>query len=36
LAVPPAVVERLGMDVAELQHLHAQLTRVIEAATHTD
>jgi MarR family transcriptional regulator, organic hydroperoxide resistance regulator len=34
LAVPPAVVERLGMDVAELQHLHGQLTRVIAAATH--
>jgi MarR family transcriptional regulator, organic hydroperoxide resistance regulator len=36
LAVPPAVVERLGMDVAELQHLHAQLTRVIAAATRTE
>lgn len=33
LAVPPAVVERLGMDVAELEQLHAQLTRVIAAAT---
>jgi MarR family transcriptional regulator, organic hydroperoxide resistance regulator len=30
--VPPAIVERLGMDVAELQRLHRQLTRVIAAA----
>jgi DNA-binding MarR family transcriptional regulator len=36
LAVPAAVVERLGMDVSELQHLHAQLTRVIVAATRTE
>ena len=30
--VPPAVVERLGMDVEELQRLHAALMRVISAA----
>ncbi len=32
LAVPPAVVERLGIDMGALQELHAQLTRVIAAA----
>lgn len=31
LQVPPAVVERLGMPLSELQALHASLTRVIEA-----
>ena len=31
LQVPPAVVERLGMPIEELQALHASLTRVIEA-----
>ncbi|MFI5491870.1 MarR family winged helix-turn-helix transcriptional regulator [Actinoplanes sp. NPDC051859] len=30
--IPPAVVQRLGMPVAELQQLHAALTRVIAAA----
>jgi DNA-binding MarR family transcriptional regulator len=30
--IPPAIVERLGMDIAELQHLHESLTRVIAAA----
>jgi DNA-binding MarR family transcriptional regulator len=30
--IPPAVVERLGMDVPELMALHSVLTRVIEAA----
>ncbi|MGA5303868.1 MarR family winged helix-turn-helix transcriptional regulator [Nucisporomicrobium flavum] len=29
--IPPAVVERLGLPVADLQHLHAALTRVIAA-----
>jgi DNA-binding MarR family transcriptional regulator len=33
LKVPPAVVERLGMDVAELQELQRRLTQVIAAAT---
>ncbi|MFI6907103.1 MarR family winged helix-turn-helix transcriptional regulator [Nonomuraea sp. NPDC050394] len=33
--IPPAIVERLGMDLAELQHLHGVLTRVI-AATDRD
>ncbi|MEV6266229.1 MarR family transcriptional regulator [Kribbella sp. NPDC051936] len=33
LEVPPAVVERLGMDVDELMDLHARLTKVIAAAT---
>lgn len=31
--VPPAIVERLGMDVDELMDLHDRLTRVIAAAT---
>lgn len=31
LGVPPAVVDRLGMPLRELQALHASLTRVIEA-----
>jgi DNA-binding MarR family transcriptional regulator len=33
LKVPPAIVERLGMDLAELKDLQRSLTRVIEAAT---
>jgi DNA-binding MarR family transcriptional regulator len=32
LAIPPAVVEKLGMEVPELEALHAALTRVIAAA----
>lgn len=32
LRVPHAVVERLGIDIAELRRLHAALTRVIAAA----
>ena len=32
-AIPPAVVERLGMDVDELMELHRRLTDVIAAAT---
>ena len=32
LDVPPAIVQRLGMSVPELQALHASLTRVIAAA----
>jgi DNA-binding MarR family transcriptional regulator len=35
LAVPPAVVERLGMPIGELEALHASLTRVIEATHHS-
>ncbi|MGW4109675.1 MarR family winged helix-turn-helix transcriptional regulator [Actinosynnema sp. NPDC004786] len=31
LAIPPAVVEKLGMSLAELQDLHSVLTRVIAA-----
>ncbi|SHF82646.1 MarR family winged helix-turn-helix transcriptional regulator [Streptoalloteichus hindustanus] len=31
--IPYEVVEKLGMEVAELQELHAVLTRVIAAAT---
>jgi DNA-binding MarR family transcriptional regulator len=31
-AVPPAVVERLGMPISELEDLHAVLTQVIAAA----
>ncbi|MEV0402174.1 MarR family transcriptional regulator [Actinoallomurus sp. NPDC050550] len=30
--IPPAIVERLGMDIAELMELHQSLTRVIGAA----
>ncbi|HEX2314047.1 MAG TPA: MarR family transcriptional regulator [Thermomonospora sp.] len=30
--IPAAILERLGMDLAELQALHAALTRVIAAA----
>jgi len=32
LQVPPTIVQRLGMSVAELQSLHTSLTRVIAAA----
>ena len=32
LAIPPAVVEKLGMEIPELEDLHAALTRVIAAA----
>nr|WP_062347297.1 MarR family transcriptional regulator [Herbidospora yilanensis] len=31
--IPATIVERLGMDIAELQDLHQALTRVIAAAT---
>jgi DNA-binding MarR family transcriptional regulator len=31
-AIPPAVVERLGMPIEDLQLVHAALTRVIAAA----
>ena len=34
LNVPPTIVEKLGMDLAELKRLQTQLTRVIGAATH--
>jgi DNA-binding MarR family transcriptional regulator len=30
--IPPAVVQRLGMPIKDLQHLHAVLTSVIAAA----
>jgi len=33
LQVPPRIVATLGMDVEELQALHASLSRVIEAST---
>ncbi|MEX0426747.1 MarR family winged helix-turn-helix transcriptional regulator [Nocardioides sp. DS6] len=32
-AIPPAIVERLGMDIDELLDLHRRLTEVIAAAT---
>jgi DNA-binding MarR family transcriptional regulator len=32
MAIPPAIVERLGMDVSELLDLHTRLTKVIAAA----
>jgi DNA-binding MarR family transcriptional regulator len=31
--VPPAIVERLGMEISELHDLHGALTRLITAAT---
>jgi DNA-binding MarR family transcriptional regulator len=34
--IPPAIVERLGVDVAELEALHASLTKVIAAARAAD
>jgi DNA-binding MarR family transcriptional regulator len=33
--VPPAIIARLGMDVPELENLHAALTRLITAARDT-
>ncbi|MFG3710568.1 MarR family winged helix-turn-helix transcriptional regulator [Micromonospora sp. NPDC047730] len=30
--IPPAIVERLGLPIADLRHLHTVLTRVITAA----
>jgi DNA-binding MarR family transcriptional regulator len=33
LKIPPAIVERLGMDVGELRELQRRLTSVIAAAT---
>ncbi|MDA2894255.1 MarR family transcriptional regulator [Mycolicibacterium sp. BiH015] len=32
LDIPPAVVARLGVDLAELEHLHTVLTRINSAA----
>ena len=32
LGVPPQIIERLAMEVGELQELHASLTRVIAAS----
>ena len=36
LAIPPAVVAKLGMEIPELEALHAALTRVIAAAHGAD
>jgi len=36
LDVPPAVMQRLGMSLPELQELHTSLTRVIAAAADTE
>ena len=36
LLVPPTIMQRLGMSIAELQSLHASLTRVIAAAGPTE
>ena len=36
LLVPPQIIERLGMEVAQLQELHASLTRVIAASRPDD
>jgi len=32
LNIPPAVIDRLGVDITELESLHAALTRLIAAA----
>ena len=32
LEIPPAVVDRLGVELPELEHLHAVLTRINVAA----
>ena len=32
LQVPPAVIERLGVELAELEHLHQVLTSINAAA----
>ncbi|GAA2874286.1 MarR family transcriptional regulator [Streptosporangium fragile] len=34
-AIPPMIVKRLGMELAELEELHRSLTRVIAAANGT-
>jgi len=36
LAIPPAVVQQLGMDISELQELHANLTGVIRHTQRVD
>ena len=36
LKVPPAIIERLGMSLTELQDLHGALTRVIAATAPAD
>lgn len=36
LEIPPAIVDRLGMDIAELRELHRRLTAVIAAASPRD
>jgi len=36
LAIPPTVVQQLGMEIAELQELHANLTNVIRHTKHVD
>ncbi|TWD82738.1 DNA-binding MarR family transcriptional regulator [Kribbella amoyensis] len=33
LKIPPAIIDRLGMTIGELESLHKNLTRVIAAAT---
>ncbi len=33
LKIPPAIIDRLGMTLRELESLHSNLTRVIKAAT---
>jgi len=35
LEIPPAIIDRLGMSLGELQDLHTVLTRVIAAAKPT-
>jgi len=36
LAIPPAIVARLGIELPELEQLHAALTKVIKAARDVD
>jgi DNA-binding MarR family transcriptional regulator len=33
--IPPAIIERLGMPISDLEHLHAVLTEVIAATKAT-
>lgn len=36
LEIPPAIVARLGIEMSELEQLHAALTKVIKAAREAD
>jgi DNA-binding MarR family transcriptional regulator len=36
LKIPPAIIKRLGVDIAELEALHGSLTKIIAAANAAD